>query len=90
MNRSECEEQDSDPRPPECNQLAADRQATLREQRIPGTHHIDHEFTQYLYETPPVTYPVPTDITNLVETLHNAQHGVERALNARNSRTPNP
>jgi hypothetical protein len=74
----------------ECDQLAADRQATLREQRIPGTHHIDHEFTEYLYESLPVTYPVLTDITSLVGTLRTAQHSVERALNARNSETPNP
>ncbi|WP_449404498.1 DUF7260 family protein [Halococcus agarilyticus] len=57
---------------------------------MPGTHHIDHEFTQYLYETLPVTYPVLTDIASLVETLRTAQQGVERTLNARNSRTPNP
>ncbi|EMA54771.1 DUF7260 family protein [Halococcus salifodinae] len=69
----------------ECDQLAADRQATLQKQRIPSTHHIDHEFTQYLYESLPVTYPVLTDITSLVGTLRTAQHGVERALNARNS-----
>ena len=69
----------------ECDQLAADRQATLREQRIPGTHHIDHEFTEYLYESLPVTYPILTDTTNLAETLYNAQQGVERALNVRNS-----
>jgi hypothetical protein len=74
----------------ECDQLAADRQATLREQRIPGTHHIDHEFAQYLYETLPITFPVLTDIASLAEMLHNAQKGIERALNARNSETPNP
>jgi len=74
----------------ECDQLAADRQATLREQRIPGTHHIGHEFTQYLYETLPVTYPVLTDIASLAETLHNTQQGVERTLNERNSETLNP
>ena len=74
----------------ECDEFAADRQATLREQRIPGTHHVDHEFAQYLYESLSVTYPVLTDIASLAETLHNAQQGVERALNARNSETPNP
>jgi len=74
----------------ECDQLAVDRQDTLQKQRIPGTHHIDHEFMQYLYESLPVTYPVLTDITSLVETLRTAQQGVERALNARNSETPNP
>ena len=69
----------------ECDQLAADRQATLQKQRIPSTHHIDHEFTQYLYETLSVTYPVLTDIATLVETLRTAQRGVERELNSRNS-----
>ena len=74
----------------ECDQLAIDRQATLQERRIPGTHHIDHEFTQYLYETLPVTYPVLTDIASLVETLRTTQQGVERALNARDSRNSEP
>ena len=74
----------------ECDQFAADRQATLQEQRIPSTHRVDHEFTQYLYETLPVTYPVLTDIANLAETLQNTQQSVERALNERNSETPNP
>ena len=74
----------------ECDQLAADRQATLQEQRIPSTHHIDHEFTQYLYESLPVTYPVLTDIASLAETLQNTQQGVKRALNERNSETRNP
>jgi len=74
----------------ECDQLAADRQATLQEQRIPSTHHIDHEFTQYLYETLSVSYPVLTDVASLAETLQNTQQRVERALNERNSETPNP
>ena len=74
----------------ECDQLAADRQATLQEQRIPSTHHIDHEFTQYLYETLPVTYPVLTDIASLAETLQNTHQSVKRALNERNSETRNP
>lgn len=70
----------------ECDQLAADRQDTLREQRIPSTHHIDHEFTQYLYESLSVTYPVLADITSLAETLRTAHHGVERALKSRDSK----
>lgn len=69
----------------ECDQLAADRQDTLREQRIPSTHHIDLEFTQYLYETLAVTYPVLTDIASLVETLRTAQRNVERELRSRNT-----
>jgi|AntDeeMetageno50_2_1112565.scaffolds.fasta_scaffold02947_3 hypothetical protein len=67
----------------ECDQLAADRQTTLQKQRIPSTHHIDHEFTQYLYESLPVTYPALTDIASLVETLRTAQRRVERTLTSR-------
>nr|WP_154019122.1 hypothetical protein [Halococcus agarilyticus] len=69
----------------ECDQLAADRQTTLNQQRIPSTRRIDHEFTQYLYESLPVTYPVLTDIASLAETLRTAQHGVERELRSRNA-----
>lgn len=69
----------------ECDQLAADRQDTLREQRIPGTHHVDLEFIQYLYESLSVTYPVLADIASPAETLRIAQHGVERALRSRDS-----
>jgi hypothetical protein len=69
----------------DCDQLAADRQATLQEQRVPSTHHIDHEFTQYLYETLPVTYPVLTDIASLAETLRTARRGIERTLSSRNA-----
>jgi hypothetical protein len=74
----------------DCDQLVADRQATLNQQRIPSTHHIDHEFTQYLYETLPVTYPVLTDVANLTETLQNTHQSVKRALSERNSETQNP
>lgn len=69
----------------QCDQLATDRQATLREQRIPSTHHIDHEFTQYLYESLAVTYPVLTDIANLVETLRTAKRRVEGELSSRDT-----
>ena len=69
----------------ECNRLAADRQTTLHDQRVPSTHHIDLEFTEYLYESLPVAYPVLTDITDLVGTLRTAKHGVERTLTSRDS-----
>jgi hypothetical protein len=68
----------------ECNQLAADRQATLHEQRVPGTHRVDIEFTVYLYGSLSVSYPVLTDIASLAKTLHTAQHDVEHTLNSRN------
>lgn len=68
----------------ECDQLAADRQATLHEQRVPGTHRVDIEFTAYLYGSLSVTYPVLTDIASLAKTLHTARHDVERALDSRN------
>ena len=43
----------------ECECLAADRQDTLHEQRVPSAYHVDLEFTEYLYRSLPVTYPVP-------------------------------
>src|SRR5699024_9926537 len=53
----------------ECEQLLTDRQATLGEQRVPSTHRIDHEFSEYLYESLSVTYPVITDTISLIDTL---------------------
>lgn len=64
----------------ECDRLAADRQTTLHEQRIPSTHHIDLEFTEYLYRSLPVTFPVLADIASLTETLRTARQNVDHAL----------
>ncbi|WP_435079341.1 DUF7260 family protein [Halococcus sp. AFM35] len=67
----------------ECEQLLTDRQITLSEQRVPGTHRIDHGFNEYLYESLSVTYPVVTDTISLVDTLRTAQQSVKQALTAR-------
>jgi hypothetical protein len=64
----------------ECEELAADRQATLREQRVPGVRRIDLEFTGYLYQPLSVTYPVLADIASLAETLHTTRLQVDHAL----------
>lgn len=75
----------------ECNRLATDRQATLHEQRVPSTHHIDLEFIEYLYRSLPVTYPVLTDITSLIETLRTARDDIDDTLASReNSRIRSP
>jgi hypothetical protein len=67
----------------ECEQLLTDRQATLNEQRVPGTHRIDHGFNEYLYESLSVTYPIVSDTTSLIDTLRTAHQSVDRALTAR-------
>ena len=67
----------------DCEQLLADRQVTLSEQRVPSTHRIDHEFSEYLYESLSVTYPVVTDAISLIDTLRTAQQSVEQALSSR-------
>lgn len=67
----------------ECEQLLADRQATLSEQRVPSTHRIDHEFSEYLYESLSVTYPVVMDTISLIDTLRTAQQSVEQAFSSR-------
>jgi hypothetical protein len=80
-------QKDLQDREQECERLAADRQDTLHEQRVPSTHHLDLEFTEYLYRSLPVTYPVLTDITSLTETLRTARDGIDDTLASReNSR----
>ena len=64
----------------ECEELAADRQSTLHSQRIPAVQHIDLEFTDYLYQSLPITYPVLADITNLAETLYVTRSQIDDAL----------
>jgi len=67
----------------ECEQLLTDRQATLSEQRVPSTHRIDHGFSEYLYGSLSVTYPVVSDTTSLIDTLRTAHQSVDRALTGR-------
>jgi hypothetical protein len=67
----------------ECEQLLTNRQATLSEQRVPSTHRIDHEFSEYLYESLSVTYPIMSDTTSLTDTLRTAHENVEQALTTR-------
>jgi hypothetical protein len=76
-------QKDLQDREQECERLAADRQDTLHEQRIPSTHHLDLEFTEYLYRSLPVTHPVLTDITSLTETLRTARDDVDDILASR-------
>src|SRR5699024_6080693 len=75
----------------ECERLAADRQTTLHEQRVPSTHHIELEFVEYLYQSLSVDYPMLTDISNLAGTFRTARSTVEDTLASReNSRcSPN-
>jgi hypothetical protein len=65
-----------------CEQLLIDRQAALGERRAASTHHNDHEFSEYVYRSLSVTYPVVSDTTSLIDTLRTAQQSVERALTA--------
>jgi hypothetical protein len=64
----------------ECEELAADRQSTLREQRVPAVQHIDLEFTIYLYRSLSVTYPVLADITDLADTLRSTRSQIDTEL----------
>lgn len=65
-----------------CEELASDRQATLRSRGLPGPTpvDIDHDLAEYLYQSLSVTYPVLADITDLAETLQTERRRVERAL----------
>lgn len=63
-----------------CEEVAADRQATVHEQRIPSVRHIDLGFTVYLYHSLSVTYPVLADVASLTETLRTAHSQVDCAL----------
>jgi hypothetical protein len=63
-----------------CDDLAADRQAELRSQRIPGPHHGDEELNEYLYESLSVTYPVLADLAEFSSLLATARQHLERAL----------
>jgi len=67
----------------ECERLAADRQTTLHEQRVPSTHHIELEFVEYLYQSLSVDYPMLTDISNLAGTFRTARSTVEDTLASR-------
>lgn len=67
----------------DCEQLLTDRQATLSEQRVPSTHRIDHEFSEYLYGSFSVTYPVIMDTLSLIDTLRTARQSVQQALTIR-------
>jgi Fe-S-cluster formation regulator IscX/YfhJ len=64
----------------QCDDLAAERQAKLRSQRIPGPRHTDEKLNEYLYESLPVTYPVLADLAELSTLLNTARQRLERAL----------
>jgi hypothetical protein len=57
----------------QCDDLAAERQAELRSQRIPGPNHADEELNEYLYESLPVTYPVLADLAEFTSLLSTAR-----------------
>jgi hypothetical protein len=64
----------------QCDDLAADRQAELRSQRIPGPNRADEELNEYLYESLPVTYPVLADLGKFDPLLATARQHLARAL----------
>lgn len=64
----------------QCDDLAADRQAELRSQRIPGPNSTDEDLNKYLYESLPVTYPVLADLAGFRSLLVTARQHLERAL----------
>jgi hypothetical protein len=64
----------------QCDDLAAERQAELRSQRIPGPSHTDEELNKYLYKPLSVTYPVLADLAELSSLLHTARQRLEQAL----------
>lgn len=64
----------------QCDDLAADRQAELHSQRIPGPHHSDEDLNEYLYKSLPVTYPVLADLADFTSLLRTARQHLERAL----------
>jgi protein subunit release factor A len=63
-----------------CENLAAERQAELRSQRIPGPHHGDEDLNEYLYKSLPVTYPVLADLAEFTSLLITARQHLERAF----------
>jgi uncharacterized phage infection (PIP) family protein YhgE len=67
----------------ECDELAAERQAELHSQRIPGPSPADEELNEYLYESLPVTYPVLADLAEFDSLLHTARQHLEQALISR-------
>ena len=64
----------------QCDDLAANRQAELRSQRIPGPSSTDEDLNEYLYESLPVTYPVLADLAGFRSLLVTARQHLERAL----------
>ena len=66
-----------------CDELAAERQAELRSQRIPGPNPTDEELNEYLYESLPVTHPVLADLAEFDSLLHAARQHLEQALISR-------
>lgn len=64
----------------QCDELAAERQAELHSQRIPGPNHTDEELNEYLYESLPVTYPVLADLASFSSLLSTARQHLEHAL----------
>jgi 6-pyruvoyl-tetrahydropterin synthase len=67
----------------QCNQLAANRQAELHNQRIAGRKITDEGFNEYLYESLPVTYPVLADLAEFSSLLHTARQQLEQRLTHR-------
>lgn len=63
-----------------CDELASDRQTELRSRRSHEVNYDHEEFTEYLYEALPVTYPVLTDIAELNSLLQTARRRLERVL----------
>lgn len=64
----------------QCDELAADRQAELRSQRIRGPKHTDAELNEYFYGSLPVIYPILADLAEFTSLLHTARQRLERTL----------
>ena len=64
----------------ECEELSADRQATLQTSRLPSFQRVDFRFEEYLYQSLSVTYPILADISSLLQTLDSLKSDVSHAL----------
>lgn len=64
----------------QCDELAADRQAELRSQRVQDAKHYGENFNEYLYKSLSVTYPVLADIAEIKSLLQTARRSLERVL----------
>lgn len=67
----------------QCDELAAERQTTLHDQRVINRGRFDIEFDEYLYDSVAVTHPGLADIAALGEKLTKACQRFDHALSSR-------